>query len=152
MKINGLFDEENEDMITFSSSEMIEREISAAGRGQYNLAVIKISIFPIGMGKDIRIGSKQKEEIGSIMKFIIRSRFRTTDTCFSIERGILLVLLPFTNKEGAEKAEEKLINLFKSHSMTKHFNGKYDIVVNSVQYPDDGKNRQILLEKLFTPL
>jgi len=89
MMVNDLFDEENEDMITFSSSEMIEREISAAGRGQYQLAIIKISILPAGLKRNTRFGSKQKEEIGSIMKFIIRSRFRTTDTCFSMDRGII---------------------------------------------------------------
>ncbi len=149
MMVNDLFDEENEDMITFSSSEMIEREISAAGRGQYQLAIIKISILPAGLKRNTRFGSKQKEEIGSIMKFIIRSRFRTTDTCFSMDRGILLVLLPFTDKEGSRKAEEKIIELFKSHSMTKNLIEKYNIAINSVQYPDDGKNSNIILGKLF---
>jgi hypothetical protein len=148
MEVNDLSGGKYEDIVTFSLSEMLDREIEAAGRGAYPISLILVSVFSKKDGKAKESEECGKEKTANTLKSIMNSRFRITDTCFLTSDGRIIVILPFTGIEGVSGAERKIRTLFESHTMTAGFTKSYDIMINSVQYPVDGKNKDILMKKL----
>jgi two-component system, chemotaxis family, chemotaxis protein CheY len=135
----------DEDIITFSFSEMFNREIKAASRGGYPLSLILVTITPKAHS------SKSQDEINTILSIlnkVIRTNLRETDTSFHYSQDYLIILLPFTDKTGIKAIEKKLRHVYQNHSMIKQKNSGYIFITSSISFPEDGKIKDKLLEKL----
>lgn len=135
----------DEDIITFNFSEMFNKELKAASRGGYPFSLIMATIV-----HKARI-DKGLDDINNIMILINRvfkNNLRETDSSFQYSSSKLIILLPFSNKEGTKEIEEKLNNIYESNSMIKKKNQGYIFVTSSISYPEDGKIKHVLLHKL----
>jgi len=135
-----------DDILTFSFDEIYSREIGSASRGGYPLSIMLITVAGIARHSG---EAAQTEEVAELLKKIIDSRLRDTDTAFRFKGCNLLLLLPFTDKKGSRDVEEKVRDFFLSHSMLKNRIEGLELIITSVTYPDDGKVKEALLEKLW---
>ncbi|MCG8400141.1 MAG: hypothetical protein MJA84_00940, partial [Firmicutes bacterium] len=60
----------------------------------------------------------------------------------------LILILPFADRQGAENIEKKIRKAYSSHSAMKNENKKLELVMSSVTFPDDGRIKENLLDKL----
>lgn len=135
-----------EDIVVFSFSEMLNKEIKAAGRGGYDLSIMMVSVAP---DDEKKITPDNSEDIIALINKVMKSRLRETDTTFQYGTNNLIMLLPFANRDGIKVVDEKINDIFNTHSLIKQKNGdSYVLITASVSYPDDGKVRNKLLEKL----
>ncbi|MCX8130745.1 MAG: response regulator [Clostridia bacterium] len=135
----------DEDIVTYNFSEMFNREIKAASRGGYPLTVTMASIVPLAAGS---ADQENVDGIISLVNRVIKTKLRETDTSFHYGINNLILLLPFADKSGSEIIKKKLKAIFASHSMIRQRNNGYELVVASVTFPDDGKIKGKLLERL----
>ncbi|MCX7749823.1 MAG: response regulator [Clostridia bacterium] len=153
MKILGIkfdvsvFEKSHNDMITFNYSDMISRELKAASRGEYPMTMMLVSVTSVY--PDIKKQSTISEIINLINK-VIKSRIRETDTTFYYGINNLIILLPFVGRNAASFVEKKIHNIFKTHSLIGDVGKGFSLVAASVTYPEDGKIKEKLLEKLET--
>jgi|GEM_PF-368560 len=135
----------DDDIVTYNFSEMFSREIKSASRGNHHLSIMLISVVPeessVEYPEDI-------ENIIKLIKRIVKTRFRETDTVFHFGVNNLLLLLPFADKPGMKSIEEKILDTFNNHSLIKRKNNGYKLTMASVTFPEDGKVKDNLLEKL----
>lgn len=137
----------NDDMVSFTFSEMFSREIKAASRGGYHLTLMAAFIVPEG---SIYYSEEDIYDIMSLVKNVIKIRLRETDTLFLYNKNGLLLILPFADKEGAKSVEERIHETFGSHSLIRQKAYGYKLVTTSVTFPEDGKIRKNLINKLET--
>lgn len=135
----------DDDIITFNLSEMLNKEIKAASRGDYPLTLILASVN--AENPEFEYKNNSSEVIESIKK-VLRTKLRETDTAFIYGNNSVILLLPFTDSEGATTVEEKVKNLFDNHAIVKQKNSGYKLILGSATFPEDGKTRTRLLEKL----
>jgi len=144
-KINNY--ETTEDIITFSFSEMSSREIKAASRGGYPLTFMLVSIIPNDNLDKIEY-QKEITSLTSMVNRVIRSYIRETDTSFHNGANKLMLLLPFADSEGAKVIEKRIYELFENHSLIRKKNRGHSLFITSVSYPEDGRVKDRLLQKL----
>lgn len=138
--------ETEEDIISFSFSDMLNKEIKSASRGGYNLTLLMAAV---SLDNSKGQGQDNSEEIIALINTVMKSRLRETDTAFQYGASNLIMLLPFADKTGSKVVENKLQNIFTTHSLVKQKNnGCYELFVTSVTFPFDGKIKDKLLEKL----
>lgn len=129
------------EVLEYNFNDMLSREIKAAGRGNHPLTILLVSI----------VGSKQEpiksEDIKTFVK-VLRTRLRETDSVYPYGVNSIIILLPFCNKAGSIVVDQKVRNIFKTSSLMKSMNVNAELVITSVTYPDDGKIKEQLLEKL----
>jgi PleD family two-component response regulator len=133
----------DDDIITFNFSEMFSREIKSAARGNYAMTVLLVTL--------VIQDPKEVAEIDGLVQTlcrVLKTRFRETDSIFRYGTDSLIILLPFTDKSGAKVVEDKINDSFKSHSVLKQKNISGNLVIANVSYPDDGRIKDKLLEKL----
>jgi len=136
-----------EDIITFNFTEMSNKEIKAASRGGYPLTFMLITIIP----HDDLNKYEYRKEINSLtnaVNMVIRSNLRETDTSFHIDVNKIILLLPFAGSEGAKTIKEKIYKLFEDHTFIRKKNKGHSLYITSVSYPEDGKVKDKLLQKL----
>lgn len=135
----------DEDILTFNFKEMFNKELKAASRGSYPFSLIMATILhKADYGAEL-------EDVESTIKLInrvIKNNLRETDSSFQYTGNNLMILLPFANKEGVKCIEKKLNDIYESNSMIKKKNKGYLFVTASITYPDDGKIKHVLLQKL----
>ena len=137
----------SEDFAVFNFSEMLDREIKAASRGGHSLGILKIVFAP----KENFLGRRDcLDAVISLASRIIKARLRITDTAFRHNSGGIFVLLPFTEKSGQEIAIEKIRGILSNHALMKEKFQRYDLSITGAVYPEDGKVRRKLMEKLKT--
>lgn len=133
----------DDDIITFSFSEMFSREIKAAARGNYAMTIMLATVG----NQDANRASEIDGLVQTLCR-VLKTKFRETDTIFRYGSDSLIILLPFTDKSGVKVVEDKINDSFKSHSAIKQKNISGNLVMASVSYPDDGRIKDKLLEKL----
>jgi PleD family two-component response regulator len=135
-----------EDIVVFNFSEMLSKEIKSAGRGGYEMSILMASVARNSSIVNIKDNS---EEIVALISKIMKGRLRETDTTFLYGTNNLIMLLPFAGKEGIKSVEKKINDIFINNSLIKQKNtGNYVLVTASVSFPEDGKIKDKLLEKL----
>ncbi len=135
----------DEDMISFSFTEMFNKEIKAASRGGYPVSVILGSVVSrISLYKN----DQELTELTVNLHKVIKTKVRDTDTVFFYGNGRLAILLPFADQSGVKVVEEKIKNVFETHSVLKPVSSEYRLITGAVSFPEDGKIQQNLLEKL----
>lgn len=134
-----------EDVITFTLSEMVNREIKAATRGIYSLSLTMVSVIP---GGRMPVDENEINNIINLINKAIKQKLRDTDTTFRYSTGNLIIILPFAHFEGANIVERKLNEIFESLPMLKHSYIDCSIVTASVTCPQDGRTKEQLFEKL----
>jgi PleD family two-component response regulator len=137
----------NDDIVSFNFSEMFSREIKAASRGGYHLTLMAASIVP---EESIYDSEEDVYEIIRLVKNVIKIRLRETDTLFHYNKNGLLLILPFADKEGAKSVEERIRETFGNHSLIKQKTYGYKLITTSVTFPEDGRIRKNLMNKLET--
>jgi len=140
---------EQEDMLMYTFSDMLTREIKAAGRGSHPLTIVLATVVDeIGKMKN----TNEFYDVINDMVKVTRTKLRDTDTVFYYGSNNMIALLPFCNKEGSVVVEHKIKNIFNSHSTLKSKNREIALISSSVTFPNDGKIKEKLLEKLTKDL
>ncbi|MGE5329993.1 MAG: response regulator [Deltaproteobacteria bacterium] len=140
---------EQEDVLMFTFSDMLTREIKAAGRGNHSLTIILATVVDeVGKMKN----TNEFYDVINDMVKVTRTKLRDTDTVFYYGSNNMIVLLPFCNKEGSLVVEQKIKNIFNSHTTIKSKVKGVALIASSVTFPDDGKMKEKLLEKLTKDL
>lgn len=135
----------DEDIITFNFSEMFSREIKAASRGGHPLSIMLISLFPEDINFYVQ---KDLGEVTSLLNRVIKTKFRETDVSFHYGTNNVILLLPFTNKEGTKTVDRKIREIYDTHTIIKQKRPGFILLTSSVTYPEDGKVKDRLLEML----
>jgi PleD family two-component response regulator len=135
----------DEYIVTYNFSEMLNKEIKAASRGAYPLTIAMATIMASDQQIAVQDGA---DALINMVNKVVRTRLRETDSSFLYGLNNIVVLLPFADKSGAECVEKKLQDIFVTHSMIRQRNTGYSLVTASVTFPDDGKIKGKLLEKL----
>lgn len=138
-----------EDVLMYTFSDMLTREIKAAGRGNHPLTIL-LSTLVDSNGTAVNT-HEYYEIIDSIIK-VLRSKLRDTDTVFHYGSNNIIILLPFCDKQGSAIVEQKVKGIFSSHSIIKSKNNGMRLVTSSVSFPEDGKIKDKLIEKLTRDL
>lgn len=134
-----------EDVLFYSFADMLNREIKAAGRGNHPLSIM-LSTIVDGEGS-AKNTNDYYEMIDNIIK-VIRTKLRDTDTIFHYGSNNIITLLPFCDKTGSTIVEQKVRDIFKSHSVIKSNSMGVSLLTATVTFPTDGKMKERLLEKL----
>lgn len=135
----------DEDFITFNFSEMFDREIKLASRGNHKLSLMLVSLLEIAPYG--RTQSKVDETVNLLAR-ILRTKLRATDTVFQYGSTNLMLLLPFTDKGGAASVKNKIFSIFNFHTMIKDKSAEFKLAAADVTFPDDGRIKDKLLELL----
>ncbi len=136
---------EDIDISLYSFPEMYNKEFKAASRGGYALSILLASVMP-----DPGMNDREKKDLDGFVetvKKVIKTRMRETDVSFKLGSNVI-ILLPFTDKKGANVFGEKLKKVFNSHSSIKQQKEGYSFLTISVSFPEDGRIKEKLLEKL----
>jgi CheY-like chemotaxis protein len=134
-----------EDFITFNFPEMFSREMKGASRGGYSLTLALVSIQDPAQDP---MAYRSISDIAYYFSKVLKIKLRETDSVFRYRSNQLVLLLPFTAKSGAEQVEKKIEELYYTHSVIKAKDKGYKPVIASVTFPDDGRIKEKLLEKL----
>ncbi len=134
-----------DDILTFSFSEMFNREIKTAGRGGYSLTIMLASLSTDDLEKD---GQQTVSEVTGLISKVLKTKLRDTDSVFSHGTNNLIMLLPFADRAGAECIKDKIMDIYETNPLIKQKSEGYRLITTSVSYPEDGKIKDRLLEKL----
>ncbi len=140
----------DEDIVFFNFSEMLSRELKSAGRGRYTMSIMMVSV--VGREGGALSRNETAQEVMKITNKVIKLKLRENDTVFGYGPNNLMILLPFADKDGAQTVENKIRNAFEDHSMIRQKSSGLRLSVSSVTFPDDGKIKEKLLEKLESRL
>jgi len=140
---------EQEDVLMYTFSDMLTREIKAAGRGSHTLTIILATV--IDQGGRMKNTNEFYDVINDLVK-VARAKLRDTDTVFYYGSNNMIALLPFCNKEGSIVVEQKIKNIFNTHSTIMSKSKQIALISSSVTFPDDGRIKEGLLEKLTKDL
>lgn len=135
----------DEDILTFNFTEMFNREIKSASRGNHPLSILLLSIVH---AEPDHVPFDEVDQMTQLVCRVLRTKLRETDTCFRYGADSLIVLLPFADSQGVEVVKEKIRTIYANHSVIKQKSSGFHLVMTSVSYPDDGKVKDRLLEKL----
>ncbi|MCX7708762.1 MAG: response regulator [Clostridia bacterium] len=135
----------DEDIVMFNFGEMFTREVKAASRGKYALSLMLVSVIPEAKSNP---HAGDANEIVEVIHKVIKLKLRETDTVFFYGDGNLIILLPFADRNGIQIVDKKVRNVYDTHTMIKQKNEGYDLIVSTVSFPEDGKIKEKLLEKL----
>ena len=145
----GGTEREQEEVLLFTFSDMLNKEIKAAGRGNHPLTIILSTV--VDNQGTANNTNEYYDVIDNIIK-VLRTKLRDTDTVFHYGSNNIIMLLPFCNKPGSIIVEQKIKIIFKSHSMIKAKSNGLSLITSSVSFPEDGKLKDKLLEKLTKDL
>lgn len=135
----------DDNFIIFNLSEMLSRELKSASRGEHPVTLMQLCITG---NEQRKMDTKHTGDILYIMQKILKTKLRETDSTFFYGKNSLILLLPFTEKEGVDLVKKKVENIYKSHGMLKNKINGYQLAISSVTFPDDGKIKEKLLEKM----
>ncbi|RCX14794.1 diguanylate cyclase with GGDEF domain [Anaerobacterium chartisolvens] len=135
----------SDDIMSFSFFEMLDKEIKGASRGAYPLTIMMGGIQSAG---NTPVEPNDSEDLLKALRTALKCNLRGTDTCFYYDTSKLIILLPFANKQGAEAVKAKINKLFDTNSVIQQKNTGYKLNLAGVSFPEDGKTKSKLLEKL----
>ncbi len=135
----------SDDIMSFSFFEMLDKEIKGASRGAYPLTIMMGGIQPAG---NTDAEPDASEDLLKALRTALKCNLRGTDACFYYDTNKLIILLPFANKQGAEAVKAKINRLFDTNSVIQQKNTGYKLNIADVSFPEDGKTKSKLLEKL----
>jgi PleD family two-component response regulator len=140
-------DEYDEEKIVLTLKDILSISVKSAMRGNYPLSILMIAIMNSAEieGVDVR------ETINMIMK-VMRMRVRETDTIIKYGTDNILVVLPFTEHEGAYIVDKKIRSQLISNSLLNQKAEGLALGTSYVTYPKDGKTRESLLSELQSRL
>jgi two-component system chemotaxis response regulator CheY len=135
----------DEDIVTFNFYEMLNKEIKAASRGSYPMSIMLVSLIP---EKPEEATHESVKDLLALVSKVMKTKLRETDTIFNYSINNLITLLPFADTKGAKTVENKIHDIFCSHSLIGRKSNGYRLITASITYPDHGKIKDKLLEKL----
>lgn len=135
----------HEDFVTYNFYEMFNKEIKAAARGGYPMTLVLVSVVP--NSSEVEHGG-EVDELAVLIASVLKTKLRETDIVFNCGGNSLIVILPFTGKDNVDCIKKKIYDTYNDHTMIKPKKKGYDLVFSSVTYPDDGRVKEKLLEKL----
>lgn len=143
---NFRYDFDSANVITMSIEDYITKEFKIASRANQSLSIILIT--PIDFKRETPGPSPElKEKIYKAATEKVKLSLRSTDTAILNANKDILVVLPFTNSQGAQRVLEKVKD--NVGEGLKHLNVKYNDFYYAVHvtFPNDGKNFQNLMER-----
>ncbi|MCW3489672.1 diguanylate cyclase domain-containing protein [Dethiobacter alkaliphilus] len=124
--------------VSYSFEELLDMELKRAYRGgqSFSLALVAFSTGT-SAGRAVRI---------------LQDTLRDTDTVIRHGETSFLVFMPMTNKEGARFVIERLQHAFASEDYLDDAAGNTTFRVSYITFPEDGDNKEQLLELLLNNL
>jgi len=136
-------------VITMSVEDYIAKEFKIASRANQSLSIVFITHIDINKpsSEDPRIiSSEQKSQIYNMAIEKVKSASRSTDTVIFNDDKDILVILPFTNSQGAEIVVNKINDNLVQGLKALNVPSDYFYIVYTT-FPQDGKNFQAVMEK-----
>lgn len=135
-------------VITMSVEDYIAKEFKIALRANQNLSIVFITHLDTikassEIKKTISYSLMEKAYLMAIEK--VKSASRSTDTVIFNDNKDILVILPFTNSEGADNVMNKIKDSLNDGLNRLNINSDFFYTVNAT-FPNDGKNFQQLME------
>lgn len=156
---SSLKDVIEDNVVTYEVKDIINREIKAASRGSYNLALLLLDpIINTISQEDTSLSlndlenqtnHKELKKASQTLCDVIKSRGRETDYAFLLKDNSILLILPFTSMNGLKTYEEKIKQLFLSHAALIEFSKVFSLKTSYVSFPQDGRIKDNLLELLY---
>lgn len=136
-------------VITMSVEDYIAKEFKIASRANKNLSIVFITHIDIAKNTVINrnvTSSSQNEKAYQMAIEKVKAESRSTDTVIFNNDKDILVILPFTNSEGAEKVASKIKESLKDGLESLGLSDDFFYIVH-VTFPVDGKNFQAIMKK-----
>lgn len=132
-----------EEKLVLTLKDILSISVKSAIRGNYPLSILMVAVMNSYEVQGVDI----KEAINMIMK-VIKMRVRETDTIIKYGTDNILVVLPFTEHEGAYIVDKKIRSQLISNSLLNQKAEGLALGTSYVTYPKDGRTREILLTEL----
>lgn len=132
-----------EEKLVLTLKDILSISVKSAIRGNYSLSILMVAVMNSYEVQGVDI----KEAINMIMK-VIKMRVRETDTIIKYGTDNILVVLPFTEHEGAYIVDKKIRSQLISNSLLNQKAEGLALGTSYVTYPKDGRTREILLTEL----
>lgn len=136
-------------VITMSVEDYISKEFKIASRANQNLSIVLITHIEIikdSFERPKTLSPSQKEKVYHMAIEIVKSASRSTDTVIFNDSKDILVILPFTNSQGADKVVSKVTDSLVDGLNSQDIYTDFFYTVH-VTFPHDGKTFQNLMEK-----
>nr|WP_026073811.1 response regulator [Acetivibrio cellulolyticus] len=136
-------------VITMSVEDYIAKEFKIASRANQNLSIVfitHIDINKVSSESKKTLSHSQKEKAYQMAIEKVKSASRSTDTVIFNDGKDILVILPFTNAQGADKVMIKIKDSLIDGLNSLNLPNDYFYTVHTT-FPHDGKNFQALMEK-----
>lgn len=129
------------DFILLSFRELINRELKAASRGNYQLSVV--SLYPVN---EMGLFTELSEDFYNSLKAVCINTLRDTDYAF-IQDHHIVAILPFADIDGCEIVVQRLKDVYKTHPALKPVNQYTELFASYATFPEDGKVLEKILDK-----
>lgn len=126
--------------VSFNMNELLDIELKRAYRGKSPLSLIMLAFQS---GRINRSGDGVS---------ILESVLRDIDTVIRYSSDKVLILLPLTNKEGAEYVLERIGDSLESYDYLEESDARYVFSAASVTFPEDADSRKSLIAMLENKL
>lgn len=136
-------------VITMSVEDYISKEFKIASRANQNLSIVLITHIEIikdSFESPKTLSPSQKEKVYHMAIEKVKSASRSTDTVIFNDSKDILVILPFTNSQGADKVVSKVTDSLVDGLNSQDIYTDFFYTVH-VTFPHDGKTFQNLMEK-----
>ncbi|OPZ94659.1 MAG: response regulator PleD [Firmicutes bacterium ADurb.Bin419] len=136
-------------VITMSVEDYIAKEFKIASRANKNLSIVFITHIDITKNSSRNqktFSHSQNEKAYSMAIERVKSESRSTDTVIFNDDKDILVILPFTNSQGADKVANKIKESLNDGLNSLSLSNDFFYIVY-VTFPADGKTFQSIMEK-----
>jgi len=136
-------------VITMSVEDYIAKEFKIASRTNQNLSIVFITHLDLNKSSSEAgkaLSPEQRAEIYNMAIEKVKSASRSTDTVIFNDDKDILVILPFTNSQGAETVVNKINDNLTQGLNTLNVPTDFFYTVYTT-FPQDGKNFQTLMER-----
>ncbi|NLK21652.1 MAG: response regulator [Epulopiscium sp.] len=130
--------------VDMSFEQYFNSEIKRAERGDYELAILILTVIPRKIDKTL----STNERVGIInqLALFVKENLRATDTIIRYNESNIIAFLPYTTRFNAEIVYEKVLEVY--HEKVVGLNNNMDdweIIYSIASYPKDGENVRDLL-------
>lgn len=143
--IEEIFSEEEK--VIFSLQDVVSIHLKGVSRGRYPLSIILLTLV-----ETKEKGQEKRMEIVSLVNKVIKTKLRETDILIKYGAESILILLPYTEREGATIVENKVWETLGTNTMLNQRGDGLVLASSMVSIPEDGKDKESLMLLLHSRL
>lgn len=138
---------EEEEILEYSLKDILSIHLKSMNRGNTPLSIIMMRLINTKETKQVK-----KRQILDVIIKAVKTKLRETDVIIKYSSENLLVLLPFTDSYGVTLVERKMREFFIENTLVNYKADGFILATSSVSLPNDGSDRDYIIEKLKSKL